>query len=317
MRRRIPKQARRAITVVVLATLALAASAQAATPPAVTTGAARSVTYSSALITGSVNPKGSETYYYVQYGATKAYGAQTASSRAGAGTHTITVSVPLAGLQPLTVYHYRLVAVNSGGASMGSDASFLTPKVPLSLAIASAPNPVFFGGSITIAGTLSGTGNGGRAVVLQGDQFPYTAGFQNLGNAQLTSPSGAFSFPILALSLVTQYRVVALTSPEVVSPVVVEYVAVRVESHIGRARRAHYVRFYGTVTPAENGMQVGILRLVHGRGVLVGGTTLRPASNGRSSFSKVVRARHGAYHVLVRVTSGAQVSAYGPTIRIG
>jgi hypothetical protein len=306
-----------AIGVALLATLALAASAQAASPPTVKTGAAHAVTYSSALITGSVNPNGSETYYYVQYGATKAYGAQTASSGAGAGTHTVAVSVPLGGLQPLTVYHYRLVAVNSRGASMGSDASFLTPKVPLSLAVASAPNPVFFGGSITIAGTLAGTGNSGRAVVLQADQFPYTAGFQNLGNAQLTSPSGAFSFPILGLSLVTQYRVVALTSPAVVSPVVVEYVAVRVETHIARARRAHYVRFYGTVTPAENGMHVGILRLVHGRGVLVGGTTLRPASNGRSYFSKVVRARHGAYHVLARVTSGAQVSAYGPTIRIG
>jgi hypothetical protein len=133
----------------------------------------------------------------------------------------------------------------------------------------------------------------------------------------LTSASGGFSFPILGLALVTQYRVVALTIPAVVSPVVVEYVAVRVESHIGRARREHFVRFYGTVTPAENGMQVGILRLVHGRGVLVGGATLRPGKNGRSYFSKVVRARHGAYHVLVRVTSGAQVSAYGPTLRIG
>ena len=310
---------RAAVALVAAGAIALAAApgAWALVKPSVTTGSARNVSFASALVTGSVNPNGAETYYYVQYGQTAAYGSQTATVQAGSGTHKLNVSVALAGLLPLTTYHYRFVAVNAAGASTGSDAKFLTTKVPLSLAITSAPNPVFFGGSITIAGTLSGTGNGGRAVVLQADQFPYTAGFQNVGNAQLTSPSGAFSFPILGLSLVTQDRVVALTTPPVVSPVVVEYVAVRVETHIGRARRAHYVRFYGAVTPAENGMQVGILRLVHGRGVLVGGATLHPGSNGRSYFSKVVRARHGAYHVLVRVTNGAQVSAYGPTIRIG
>jgi len=33
-----------------------------------------------------------------------------------------------------------------------------------------------------VQGTLSGTGGGNRAVVLQGEVFPFSAGFQNLGN---------------------------------------------------------------------------------------------------------------------------------------
>src|SRR5437764_14970525 len=92
---------------------ALAPSAYALSKPTVNTGVARSVTFDSAVISGSVNPNGSETYYYVQYGPTRAYGAQSAITRLGAGTHTLAVSTAIGGLQPLTRYHYRLVAVNT------------------------------------------------------------------------------------------------------------------------------------------------------------------------------------------------------------
>ena len=100
------------------------------------------------------------------------------------------------------------------------------------------------------------------------------------------------------------------------SPVVVENVAVRVDSHVGRTRRAHFARVYGTVTPAADGMQVGILRITHGRGVLVGGTVLRHRNASSSRFSRVVPVRRGVYRVLVRVTSGAQISNYGQPLLI-
>ena len=177
-----------------------------------------------------------------------------------------------------------------------------------------APNPVPFGGAIVIDGTLSGTGNGGREVVLQANSFPFTAGFQNVGNPELTTPTGSFSFALLGMSLVTQFRVVTLTKPQVVSPVAVEAVAVRVSYHVGRSHRAHHVRFSGSVVPAEDGAHVGILRIVHGRGVLVAGAVLRHASATRSSFRADVRFHRGLYRVLVVVTNGAQVSAYGPSV---
>jgi hypothetical protein len=282
----------------------------------VSTGTTRQVSYGSATLEGSVNPQGSDTSYYFQYGLTKAYGGQTAIADAGAGTHAVKVGLPVTGLQPLSVYHYRLVAVNGRGAAIGNDKTLLTTKVPLSLQILSTPNPVLYGGATTIQGTLSGTGNGGRQVILQANPFPFTGGFQNVGNAEVTTAAGGFSFPVLNLAEGTQFRVATTINPPVLSPVTTENVAVRVGAHVGRARRRHFARIYGTVAPAEDGMQVGILRITHGHGVLVGGTILRHRNAGSSTFGRVVPVRSGVYRVLVRVTNGAQVSNYSQPLLI-
>lgn len=298
--------------------LGLTAAAPAATPPApaVSTGPAKLISYSSAVLTGIVNPKASNTSYYFQYGPTRAYGGQSAIADAGAGTSNVSVAIGVGGLQPLTVYHYRLVAVNATGATLGSDRTLLTEKVPLSLAILASPSPVPFGAPVVIQGTLSGTGNAGRQVVLQANQFPFTAGFQDVGNSELTTAAGGFQFTLLDATLTAQFRVVTTTKPAVVSPVVPESVAVRVASHIGRARRRGYVRFFGTVTPAENGSQIGILHITHGHGVLVGGTTLKAAGPAISKFSREVRVNRGVYRVGARVLGAGQVSAYGQPLVI-
>lgn len=305
-----------AVAAAAVAALALPAAAQAAPLPTVATGQAHQVTYGSAVLAGAVNPNGSNTSYYFQYGLTKAYGGQTTIADAGGGTHTVKVSLAIGGLQPLTVYHYRLVAVNGSGAAMGKDQTFLTTKVPLSLAILASPNPVLYGGTVTVQGTLSGTENANRAVALQANAFPFTAGFQNFGNPELTTATGSFSFPVLGMAAATQFRVVTTGSKPVVSPVASESVAVQVASHIGHARRRHFARFHGTVTPAEDGAQVAILRITHGHGVLVSGTVLRHASATSSTFSRVVPVRSGVYRVLVRVINGAQVSNYGQPLVI-
>ncbi|MCW3069237.1 MAG: hypothetical protein JWL67_1862 [Solirubrobacterales bacterium] len=301
----------------VLGALAVPAAAQAAALPTVATGQAHEVSYGSAVLRGFVNPSGANTSYYFQYGLTKAYGGQSTIAGAGGGTHTVTVSAPISGLQPLSLYHFRVVAVNSAGAAIGKDHTFLTAKVPLSLQILASPNPVIFGGAVTVQGTLSGTENANRAVVLQASQFPFSAGFQNIANPQLTSATGSFSFPVLGLTLTTQFRVVTTTSKPVISQVAVENVAVQVSSHVGRVHRRHYARIYGTVTPAVDGMQVAILRITHGRGVLVSGTVLRHRDATSSKFSRVVPVTRGVYRVLVRVINGAQVSNYGQPLVIG
>ena len=296
---------------------ALAGVAQAAVAlPTVSTRAARQVSYGSATLEGTVNPQGSDTSYYFQYGLTKGYGGQTAIADAGAGTHAVGVSLPVAGLQPLSVYHYRLVAVNGKGAAIGSDRTLLTTAVPLSLQILSSPNPVLYGGTTTVQGTLSGTNNGGRQVILQANQFPFTAGFQSVGNAEVTTATGGFSFPVLNLLQVTQFRVATATNPPVLSPVATENVAVRVLAHVGRTGRRHFARIYGTVAPGEDGMQVGILRITRGHGVLVGGTILRHRDAASSTFGRIVPVKPGVYRVLVRVTNGAQVSNYSQPLLI-
>lgn len=298
-----------------LATLAWAASAGAASPPTATTQAAADVSYSSATLRGAVDPRGSATSYYFQYGPTRLYGGQTPIGGAGAGHGDVEVTAALTGLQPLTVYHYRLVAVSSAGTTFGSDRAFQTTKVPLSLAILTTPNPVPFGGAVTIQGTLSGTENAGREVVLQGSAFPYTGGFQDVGNAEVTNAQGGFSFTLLDASTTTEYRVVTTTKTPVISPVATEEVAVIVDSHVRRTRRKGWARIYGTVTPAENGAKVAMLRVAGDHGLLAGGTVLQPLNATSSRFSRVVHVHKGIYRVLVQVDA-AQVSAYGQPLLI-
>ena len=312
-------------TLAAIATLAapaalgpLASDAGAAvTLPTVYTGKAADVSYGSATLLGTVTPNGGDTSYYFQYGLTTGYGGQTAIADAGSGTGKVNVSLPITGLQPLSVYHYRLVAVNSAGPVLGADKTLLTKRVPLSLQILSSPNPVVFGGTVTVQGTLSGTGNGNREVILQESQFPFTVGFQDAPlNPVLTTATGSFTFTVPNVTLATQLRVVATNSPPVISTVATEGVSVRVNAHVKSTGRRHYARIYGTVTPAENGMQVGFLRISHGRGVLAGGTVLGPRSLTSSSFSRVVPVKAGVYRVLVRITNGAQISTYSQPLVI-
>ncbi len=304
------------IAIAALLALAAPSAAHAAGLPKVNTTNAREVSFGSAVLTGTVNPNGSNTSYYFQYGLTRAYGGQSAIADAGSGTSNVSVRIPISGLQPITVYHYRLVAANSFGATVGDDERLLTTKVPLSLQILASPNPVLFGGTVTIQGTLSGTDNAERRVVLQAQLFPFTALYQNVGNTELTSPTGGFSFTVPALTFTTNFRVVTTTNPPVVSPVAQESVAVAVSSHVARTRRRGFARIFGTVTPAEDGQQVGILRITHGHGVLVGGTVLKHLNAGSSRFSRVVPVHRGVYRVLARVLNAGQISNYGTPLLI-
>jgi hypothetical protein len=289
----------------------LAGTAAAATPPAVSTGGATSVSFGSATLNGSVNPRGSDASYYFQYGPTKAYGLQTGILDAGAGTKAVKVAIAVGGLQPLTQYHYRLVAINSGGPGFGGDHSFTTKRVPLSLAIFASPNPVLYGGTATIQGTLAGTGNANRAVVLQATPFPYTTPFANVGNPELTNAAGGFSFPVLGLIGGTEFRVVTSTNPPVVSPDVFESVDLRIKAAAGRIGPHGRALFHGTVSPAANGTEIAVMRTLHGRQVFVAGTRLRHASSKSSRFSLLAKARRGGiYRILVHLPGGPLSSTY-------
>ncbi|MGH2880200.1 MAG: hypothetical protein ACRDK4_11420 [Solirubrobacteraceae bacterium] len=291
---------------------ALAGTAAAATAPAVSTGGASSVSFGSATLDGAVNPRGSDSSYYFQYGPTKAYGLQTGILDAGAGTKAVHVAIALAGLQPLTQYHYRLVAINSGGFGFGGDKAFRTTKVPLSFPVTDAsPNPVLYGDAVIVQGALAGTDNANRPVVLQANPFPYTAGFANLGNPQLTGTSGSFSFPVLGLIQGTEFRVVTTTNPAVISPVVFESVDLRIKAAAGRVGPRGKALFHGTVSPAANGTEIAVMRTVHGRQVFVAGTRLRHASTKSSRFSLLAKAKPGnIYRILVHLPGGPLSSTY-------
>jgi hypothetical protein len=305
-----------ALSLVVIAACMSAPAAASAAAPAVSTGRSSSVTYSSAILFGTVNPHAQPTTYVFQYGRRRGYGAQTPLAPAGSGDSSITVSQTLAGLQPLSTYHYRILATSPGGATAGNDRTFATGPVPLSLAIAGVPNPVVFGSPFLVEGTLSGTGAANHEIALQANPFPYLAGFQTVGNPELTNPSGGFSFPYLGLLENTQLRVVTIGKPEVSSPALVEGVAVHVVLHAHATGRRGFARLYGTVAPAEVGALVGFQLLTPGRSINTGGTVVKAVTSGVSSFSRVVRVRRGLYKALMKISDGAHVSAYSAPVLI-
>lgn len=308
-----------AVLIAMCALLVASGVAFAAALPGANTGGASAVTYSSAVLNGGVDAKGQPTNYFFQYGTTRGYGAQTPLAPGGTATTMNRVSQPISGLGPLTLYHFRLVAISAADRTNGADHTFRTPKVPLSLQIAGAPNPVPFGESFLVEGALSGTGSVNHAVVLQANPFPYTAGFKTLGNPELTNAMGGFSFPVLGLLENAQVRVQTLGAPTITSPVVLENVAVKVAFHARRTHRRGRWRLYGAVSPAEPGALVGFQLLVAGgRTVNEGGTVIKAGSSTVSSFSRTVRLRHpGVYRALVKVSDGAHVSAYSAPILIG
>jgi hypothetical protein len=288
--------------------------------PKISASYATYVTFSSVVLNGYLNPHGQAANYYFQYGPTSGYGAQTPLAPGGNTTTGVKVSQQVSGLQALTTYHFRFVAISAAGTTTGPDRTFTTTKVPLSLQIAGVPNPVPYGSPFTVEGNLSGTGSASHAVVLQINPFPYTAGFKTLGNPELTSPTGAFSFPVVGLLENAQLRVTTVGSPFVVSPIVTEGVAIRVAFHARRLRRHGHidVRLYGTVAPAEVGALVGFQLLKPGeRSVNEGGTVVKSATTTTSRFSRTIRLRHpGLYRALVKVSDGTHVSAYSAPVLV-
>src|ERR1019366_8178596 len=92
--------------------------ATAKLPPGVSAGYASFVNSSSANLSATVNPNGKATTFVVQYGPTTAYGAQTSTGSAGAGTRSTGVHATLTGLSAATVYHYRLGAARARGRGL-------------------------------------------------------------------------------------------------------------------------------------------------------------------------------------------------------
>ena len=99
--------------------------------PSATTDAATSVGSSSATLNGSVNPNGSATTYYFEYGTTTSYGLTTSSTSAGSGTSTVAETASLTGLSANTTYDFRLVATNANGTTDGGNLIFTTSSTPL------------------------------------------------------------------------------------------------------------------------------------------------------------------------------------------
>ena len=124
----------------------------AAAAPSASTGPVTAVGPTTATVSASVNPNGTSTTWWVEYGTTTGYGKETAKTSAGSGTSSVAVSPTLTGLTPGTSYHYRVVAASSAGTAHGGDGLLTTSAAP-QVVTGSASSVT------TTAATLNGTVN--------------------------------------------------------------------------------------------------------------------------------------------------------------
>jgi hypothetical protein len=108
-------------------------------PPSVESESVANVSGDSADLNAEVNPDGGETTYHFEYGATTSYGQSTPESASiGADDSGHLASAHIQGLQPGTVYHYRVVASNSqssSGGTPGADQMFTTQPLATPFAL--------------------------------------------------------------------------------------------------------------------------------------------------------------------------------------
>ncbi len=98
-------------------------------PPSISGMLAEEVGESGARISGLVNPNNEATGYHFEYGTDTGYGSRLpveVEESAGSGGKAVKVSAELTGLQPGTLYHFRLVASNASGETKGPDWEFST-----------------------------------------------------------------------------------------------------------------------------------------------------------------------------------------------
>jgi hypothetical protein len=185
------------------------------TPPTVTTGSASNITDTSATLNGTVNPNGASTSYHFEYGPDTNYGTNVPvpDGSAGSGTTAVAESANIAGLSASTLYHFRLVATNSGGTTVGADNTFTTSppaQQPPVVVTGSASNITT--DSATLNGTVNPNGgatsyhfeygtdtNYGTSVpVPDGDAGSGTIAVAESANVTGLSPSTVYHFRLVA-----------------------------------------------------------------------------------------------------------------------
>jgi hypothetical protein len=120
--------ARMSVLFCVLAGCVLYWSAQAAAAgaPTVEGESFADVGSGSAALSAQVDPQGSPTVYYFEYGTSEAYGSKTSEVSIGAQESALSTPAQLNGLVPQTEYHFRVVAVSAAGVTHGADVMFKT-----------------------------------------------------------------------------------------------------------------------------------------------------------------------------------------------
>lgn len=104
--------------------------AAALAPPTAITGAATNIAQTSAQLNGRMNPNGSTSTDYFEYGTTTSYGSMASAGTTNNGDTFIGMSAAADHLKPSTTYHFRLVATTANGTTYGDDETLATASLP-------------------------------------------------------------------------------------------------------------------------------------------------------------------------------------------
>jgi hypothetical protein len=288
----------------------------AAPRPSIGSDRVTNVMPTTATMTARVDPNGRPTEAYVEFGIGN-FARRTPSVSVGAGTAAVPLSFALTGLTPRRAHQARVVAVSDGGTRRGSTRRFTPPRVPAVATLTVSPNPVPYGRSAQVSGTLAGTGAGGAAVELHGSLHPFASPFTVL-RSDRTSNAGAFAFTVAPRGAVRLFARGAVGGQRPVSAVTRLNVAPRV-GLVTRAARGGRVRLSGTVVPRRNGTVSLRKRSPSGRWVTVKRTRTVPSgSRFRSRYAITIErpSRTAEYRIRVKTTNRALVAGESRVVRV-
>ena len=153
--------------------------------PIVITQPAHNLEDTFTVLRGSVNFEGTSGTGYIEYGATPSFELGHAVDFTGTVGDQL-IEQPVSTLTPLTTYYYRIVAINTFGAAVGSTVSFTTiaapaADIPFSVVADSVTQPVTQPAIVGVDAsvTFRGTGNANGSTTTFAFQWGPTTAYEN------------------------------------------------------------------------------------------------------------------------------------------
>jgi hypothetical protein len=294
-------------------------TAAAPTPPGISRLRASERTPTSGRVSALIDPNGSATTWYVEWGLLTSFGNRTAAQSLPSGTREVPVSVVLSGLPSYQRIHWRVVAENSAGVRRSGRTSFTTSRAPSGVSLSLDRSITTWGRDVALSGTLRGAGVNGLNVVLQQSPFPFDAGFHNVATVR-TNRNGLFRFAARPVFIATRFRVLPVIAPNLTSEVRSVRVRSRVRIHRGRkTRRAVWLT--GDVNPALPTGHATLQRRTRFGWRSIAGAGLTQRSDVRSTYEfrvRRLRSRAAVYRVRVAARDGgAHARGFSPAISVG
>ncbi len=207
--------------------------------PFATTNSATNKNGNSATLNATVNPNDLITSVHFEWGTTASYGHTTTPSISlPAGPDNIFVSANITGLTPGQTYHYRVVATNADGTTNGTDMSFISPPITITIVSPADGSTIYrpdtmVKGSFTttIPGNETGVTVNGVVGMVYNNQFavnhvPLVNGANTI-SVTATDTAGNTATTAVTVTAVIPYPYVKLTAntESGVSPLTVNFTA--------------------------------------------------------------------------------------------